>query len=694
MKPLLARELLSTLRRSELQAVCSSLVDGKSLRKLSKTKLLPTLSAILTTVPTKSPQKKRLKQTTLSGLSPAQCLANAVLKTVGHSLRIPDHVLLSLKRIHFLFFLEDGHLSPNLILADTGKVKFPTYLCRPMTAVFPSSFAFEQYEKAIELEEQLDSALEEKRFEDAASLGSIAELELRQFFNPTSQLESSQHTLQSPPSASQSPDSSFDSDDELRDCQTTPQMKAVYDAEAKVQLKHPFFRRYTAQWVYVRACAHSVQALERLSEFETAVTRLKLLLSTQLMPKRRGKCLNRLTINMFKHLALLQEPLDIIVAALLSKDHLLRHGDRNGLAKRGIAIDKKMGAAAKTGKEKTGGVRKKVARRSKSSPAEDRASCPAILLKTLERVPVKVNVRKVYGKSLNVQSREEHVKREERLQRDDPWKRLLADNSRDSFMSSSSQGSRLSIMGKSKFCSFRSGGGAVSVEEYCLEWYFAKQKWCGSHDEGKSVRFLFALFLWECALFAPVSDVFQTPYQDRPLDLFTEAFYGSRKEAIDKRLVFIASMTACDLFEETVKLYEMFEDTRAIGCVWNVYSAKELATVSAGLGGAVLSHCFKLLAEDYAYWGAGLPDLTLWRMDENDDRPVYYAKLVEVKSARDNLSERQRAWLVELSTKGGACEVCKVVEKLTAQNSGELEEAQLDSVAISALDKYLSSSKD
>ena len=53
----------------------------------------------------------------------------------------------------------------------------------------------------------------------------------------------------------------------------------------------------------------------------------------------------------------------------------------------------------------------------------------------------------------------------------------------------------------------------------------------------------------------------------------------------------------------------------------------------------------------------GMPDLLLWSVQDRR------AKLVEVKSQRDRLSEQQRAWMLELADAGLDAEVFKVVDK-------------------------------
>ena len=56
------------------------------------------------------------------------------------------------------------------------------------------------------------------------------------------------------------------------------------------------------------------------------------------------------------------------------------------------------------------------------------------------------------------------------------------------------------------------------------------------HDEGGSLRTLWALSLWPALFAEDVPGVFQTPFQRAPLDLHTDAFYPSRRLLIDALL--------------------------------------------------------------------------------------------------------------------------------------------------------------
>jgi hypothetical protein len=139
----------------------------------------------------------------------------------------------------------------------------------------------------------------------------------------------------------------------------------------------------------------------------------------------------------------------------------------------------------------------------------------------------------------------------------------------------------------------------------------------GLHCEGGTLRFLFALLMWEC-LFAPVADVFQTPYQDSPLDLTCDMdsgmFYNNRKSLIDTTLIDIAEMSRRELLEKLAVTYRKHKGTFCRGCQWKYYPLKYLQCAALCIGGVGLSAICRKLAVNYAYFAAGLPDLFLWRV--------------------------------------------------------------------------------
>ncbi|PFH38199.1 hypothetical protein BESB_005400 [Besnoitia besnoiti] len=137
--------------------------------------------------------------------------------------------------------------------------------------------------------------------------------------------------------------------------------------------------------------------------------------------------------------------------------------------------------------------------------------------------------------------------------------------------------------------------------------------------------------------------------------------------------------------------------------------AQFFSMLAYGIGGKGLSEAFRLLSEDFAYWGGGLPDLLLWRRPSahpqmrseasgssaeyrsqegasgdpeaekagsgadkasGDASPTSLGEILfaEVKGPRDRLSEKQRCWLAHLLRAGVPCEVCKVLPPSLACN--------------------------
>ncbi|RAK98973.1 fanconi-associated nuclease 1 [Aspergillus ibericus CBS 121593] len=196
-------------------------------------------------------------------------------------------------------------------------------------------------------------------------------------------------------------------------------------------------------------------------------------------------------------------------------------------------------------------------------------------------------------------------------------------------------------------------GGECRVESMCLSWY-RDRGWKGYHSEGGIIRTLFTYLLYDI-LFHPYPNIFQTPYQTSPLDLHTDTFYPTRLSAINHRLVEITNGAAESLIR-AVHARESPRQTCAIGLDWS-FPVEDLVEIVRCLGGEGLAGVCRVLAQEYAVRGGGVPDLVLWRVFSGE------VMFVEVKSANDRLSDAQRLWIHVLSSAGVRVEVCNVVAR-------------------------------
>uniref|UniRef100_A0A7S3EKS7 Fanconi-associated nuclease n=1 Tax=Rhodosorus marinus TaxID=101924 RepID=A0A7S3EKS7_9RHOD len=249
---------------------------------------------------------------TIAGTTVGESMASQVLKAAGRVIRIKNAALQLVEKAHVVFFTPDDIHSPALLLADLGKVSFPAYICSMSRPVFQSSEAYELYADAKKLEASLEEALFASDWELSAEIGEEAERRLKSSLG----IESS--------------DKEVDPD---------YQVKSANDEDGDDQLRHPFLRCLTYQWILAGIAWHSVAAQERLRDYTGAVRRLRLILQSGLIPKRRGKLLNRLTIDLKEHLDAGSEALELCLTALrLDEEWIIQRGERLQLAKRAKRI--------------------------------------------------------------------------------------------------------------------------------------------------------------------------------------------------------------------------------------------------------------------------------------------------------------------------------------------------------------------
>ncbi|KAJ4290117.1 hypothetical protein N0V88_006624 [Collariella sp. IMI 366227] len=197
----------------------------------------------------------------------------------------------------------------------------------------------------------------------------------------------------------------------------------------------------------------------------------------------------------------------------------------------------------------------------------------------------------------------------------------------------------------------------VSVEDMCLS-HYRSQGWKGYHSEGGILRTLFAYLFFD-VLFVYVPSVFQTAYQTCPLDLHTDAFYLARASQINHRLVEIENGEAARILWE-VHVREHERRTCVVGLNWDFDVEDLVELVSCFDGGALAAVC-KVMAQEYKARGGGVPDLILWRAE--DDGRKGEVMFSEVKSANDRLSDTQRLWINVLTGAGVRVALCNAVAR-------------------------------
>ncbi|QYJ88218.1 VRR-NUC domain-containing protein [Shewanella halotolerans] len=214
---------------------------------------------------------------------------------------------------------------------------------------------------------------------------------------------------------------------------------------------------------------------------------------------------------------------------------------------------------------------------------------------------------------------------------------------------------------------------------------------------------LFGLAFWDI-IFADVGGAFANHYQSRPSDMYQSEFYPRRKQAIDKRLVALAS-------GDTQMIMDHFHQKRGITNDWVHWplfeelnlDLLELSLLELGItnrqdkdamplllhmvlkafSGAFLAKLFRQMLFDLRYYRTGFPDLICFHLTAEhqvterlatehraterhatDDRAPSLAhnrvtaELIEVKGPGDALRDNQTIWLDWFNRNGVKASVC------------------------------------
>ncbi|GAM23393.1 hypothetical protein SAMD00019534_065680, partial [Acytostelium subglobosum LB1] len=206
----------------------------------------------------------------------------------------------------------------------------------------------------------------------------------------------------------------------------------------------------------------------------------------------------------------------------------------------------------------------------------------------------------------------------------------------------------------------------ATVEGAALDHYqnHTVEKWTGIHCETTIFLNLFVVFFWDIIFSSDIPHVFQSPFQDAPLDFGSDEFYFVRKEQIDARIQQLTLST----WQEREEMLETVWNKNN-GCIarcvnWDKWPLDELKGLSKYIGGGLIAYCSKLMAEDFGCFSKGMPDLLLWRRNTEDLlEEKYFIKFVEVKGAGDSVRNHQKVWMDMLLSFGCDVDICHVKNK-------------------------------
>ncbi|XP_071007467.1 fanconi-associated nuclease 1 isoform X1 [Oncorhynchus clarkii lewisi] len=374
---------------------------------------------------------------------------------------------------------------------------------------------------------------------------------------------------------------------------TWQETSKTYDLRCHQEELPVFLRCFTTGWAYTRILSRGVEVLQRLRCYKEAVKELRSLLSQSVYcPDSRGRWWDRLALNLQQHLKLPEQAISSIRDGL--SDPLVRTGHQLSLHQR--------------------------ANRMKESPSYKNyhpvlSDLPTIHVNDVTHVTIRGQLfphEGGTGKNVFLMPAEEGA-----------------------------EGGYSTVM--------------CSVEELSLAHYRRQGFDQGIHGEGSTFSTLFGLLLWDVIFMEGIPDVFRNPYQPCPLDLFTDCFYGNRREAIETRVQVLCEASIETLHNLMAEAWTNQEGKVCSLVNWERFSSLQRAqSLVSCLGGSFLGGMITRMAKDYRHCRAGLPDLVVWNTSNN----TY--KLVEVKGPSDKLSQKQQIWLDELQRLGADVEVCHV----------------------------------
>ncbi|KAG8190340.1 hypothetical protein JTE90_014444 [Oedothorax gibbosus] len=392
----------------------------------------------------------------------------------------------------------------TLLQVNKGELVFPVCKRNKEAVIFCDRDELIRYEEARQLENDIYNAVESKNFELAKELY----LNARKVFEEQSSCKFSKRSSSLP----------------------------------------PFLKRYTSFHVYIRCMTQGVEALQRLRQYDEAVTLLKMLLKQKTYCQDyKGRWYDRLALNLEQHLKKREGAIKAIKQGL--KDENVRVGHRYSLLTRALRITKSF--------DEEDEFKKQIIEESKVMEAPkvtiQGRLCPRSIL----------GRRHVFVSS-----------------------GVSAENEDD-----------VTVLG---------------VEEVALEHYKQQGYTEGIHGEGSTFQSLYALLFWDIIYDDTIPDVFISPYQTHPLDLNSQTFFPSRKDQIMNHLKHLRQCDNEELKDIVKSTWEAHHGKASLVSWDRFTDLQHVQGLACCFGSTILSGICERLAKDFRFTRSGVPDLVVW----------------------------------------------------------------------------------
>ena len=107
-----------------------------------------------------------------------------------------------------------------------------------------------------------------------------------------------------------------------------------------------------------------------------------------------------------------------------------------------------------------------------------------------------------------------------------------------------------------------------SVEKSALAYYDLKRNYIGLHTENDAFPMIYNVLFWDIIYYDKVKQVFQSPYQAFPLDLFSNDFYIKRKSLIHERINQINAFSNNEITNEIKSVFKRKKNTKTVFIHW------------------------------------------------------------------------------------------------------------------------------